>query len=451
MKSLVIANGISGKQTAELLLAKGIAVVYFDLGGSFEAYDLSAVSDDPDELQIFSGTLPTAVLEGVGDVIAADSVQRDDDVIRQLRLMGFKIIGETELAASFDRGKILAVTGTKGKTSATALLGKIIKDRTRNAFIVGEGIGSYADAVCQTTKDSTTVLKVCARDLEASDKFHPAVSAIINIQPYNIGGYESVNDYMNVKERIMANQTAEDHIILNYDDEYTRHIGMKLDGKSDAPKPFFFSVSHELKTGLFLKDGNIVLRDRWGERSLMRTSDISIVGRHNLENAFAAIAMAYRYGVPTDCIIRSCMDFRPVAHRVEYVATKNGVRFYNDSKGTDVSTAINGIEAMDCPTYLIGGGYDSGADYGEWIDSFRGKVRKLVLIGQTREKMASCAQDHGFFDYIYAEDLEEAVRICGSCANPGEAVLLSPACEGRGMYKSFEERGDAFRAIVESL
>ncbi|MCR5687496.1 MAG: UDP-N-acetylmuramoyl-L-alanine--D-glutamate ligase [Lachnospiraceae bacterium] len=450
MKSLVIGNGLSGMPLAELLTAKGVPAVYFDAGGSFESYDMAG-DYDPEELQVYSGTLPAAALEDVGQVIAASDIPMDDPVIKQLRLMGFKVIGEIELAASYDRGRILAVTGTKGKTSATSLLGKIVRDRTRNAFTVGDGIASYADAVCQTTKDSTTVVKTCARDLEAADRLHPAVSAIINIQPSRVSGYESEADYVTVKERILMNQTAEDHIILNYDDPYTRRLGMRLDAGADGPRPFFFSARSELKIGLFLKRGGIILRDRWGERELMKTSELSIVGIHNLENAFAAISMAYRYGIPTDSIIKSCREYVPVAHRVEYVATKNGVRFYNDSKGTDVSTAINGIESMDCPTYLIGGGYDSGADYGDWIDSFRGKVRKLVLIGQTREKMASCAQDHGFFDYIYAEDLEEAVRICGSCANPGEAVLLSPACEGRGMYKSYEERGNAFRAIVESL
>ena len=283
------------------------------------------------------------------------------------------------------------------------------------------------------------------------DRFHPAVSAIINIKPDYPGKYESMSDYINVKERITMNQTSSDHVILNYEDEYTRRFGMRLDERPDAPSPFFFSTERELKVGLFLRGDRIILRDMDREHELMRTSDIMVVGKHNLENAFTAIAMAYKYGIPVGSIVQSCTKFRPVAHRVEYVATKNGVRFYNDSKGTDVGTAINGIRAMDCPTYLIGGGYDSGADYGEWIDSFCGKVRKLVLIGQTREKMASCAKDHGFYDYVYAEDLEEAVSICTSCANPGEAVLLSPACEGRGMYKSFEERGNAFRAIVESL
>ncbi len=451
MNALVVGNARSGIDTANLLVDKGITPVFFDIGDSYEHYDLYSRFSEPEEVLVYSQELPGSVLETISYVVIADAIPTDDEVVKQLRLMGFPVVGETELASSFDRGRILAVTGTKGKTSATTLLGKIVKDRTRNAFIVGDDLGSYADSVCQTTKDSTTIAKVCARDLEVIDGFHPVVSAIINIQPHHTTRYESANEYIAVKERIMMNQTAQDSVVLNYDDAFTRKIGIRLDEGSEGPRPFFFSTMCELKRGLFLKGDSIILRDRWGERELMKTSDLSIVGRHSLENAFAAICMAYKYGIPTDSIIRSCRQFAPVAHRVEYVATKNGVRFYNDSKGTDVSTAINGIEAMDRPTYLIGGGYDTGADYGEWIDSFKGKVRKLVLIGQTRERMASIAQEHGFYDYVYAEDLEEAVSICTSHAHPGDAILLSPACDCRVMYKNFEERGEAFRAIVERL
>lgn len=449
MNTLVVGKGISGIDTAQLLISKGVTPVYFDISDEAGSYELYSRFTDPEEVLIYYGTLPGNVLASIDDVIVADAIPMDDPVVRQLSVMGFSIRGELEVAASYDRGKILAVTGTKGKTSATTLLGKIVKDRTRNEFTVGDDIASYADLVCSTTKDSTTVVKVTARNLETIKSFHPHVSSIINIMPSYVARYESPGEYINVKERIMANQTKDDHIILNYDEEYTRRIGLRLDEQGGV-RPFFFSTQRELKRGLFLKGDSIILRDSWGERKLLNASDLSIVGKHNLENAFTAMAMAYKYGIPTDSIIRSCMEFSPVAHRVEYVATKNGVMFYNDSKGTDVDTAINGIEAMDRPTYLIGGGNDNGGDYGEWIDSFGGKVRKLVLIGQTRERMANVAKAHGFYDYVYAEDLEEAVRICTSHANPGEAILLSPACE-TGAYKSFKERGDAFRAIVEKL
>ena len=450
MKSLVIGNGTDVIAPANLLLAKGVPTVVFDAAASVYPSEIISALISPEDATVYSGTLPVYELADVGDVVLAGDLSPDETIVRQLRGRGHRIIGEFELAASYDRGKLLAITGTKGRTSATALLGKIIKDATRNAFVVEDSV-SYLDAVCSTTKDSTTVAKVSAHHLETMASFRPVVSSIINIKRNYPEDYASYSDYAGVIERIIRNQTPIDYVVLNYEDDETRRFGMEIDDRPDAPVPFFFSTFRELRCGIFVRDNTIVLRDVDMERELMKTSDISMVGRHNLENAFTAIAMAYKYGIPTDSIVRSCIGFGPVAHRVEYIATKNGVKFYNDSKGTDVATAINGIEAMDCPTYLIGGGYDNGADFGDWIDSFRGKVRKLVLIGQTRERMASCAHNHGFYDYVYAEDLNEAVSICTSYANPGEAVLLSPACEDRGVYKSFEELGDAFRMIVESL
>ncbi len=450
MKSLVIGNGIKVVAPANLLLAKGVPVVVFEISAGIYPYEITSNLISTEDVEVYSGSLPVYVLADVGDVILADGMSPDETIVRQLRGRGHRIIGEFELAASYDRGKLLAITGTKGRTSATALLGKIVKDATRNAFVV-EDSASYLDAVCSTTKDSTTVAKVSAYHLETMASFRPIVSSIINIKRNYPEDYASYSDYAGVIERIIRNQTPIDHIVLNYEDDETRRFGIEIDDRPDAPIPFFFSTLRELRCGLFIRNNTIVLRDVDMERELMKTSDISMVGRHNLENAFTAIAMAYKYGISIESIVRSCKGFGPVAHRVEYIATKNGVKFFNDSKGTDVPTAINGIEAMDCPTYLIGGGYDNGADYGEWIESFRGKVRKLVLIGQTRERMASCAHNHGFYDYVYAEDLNEAVSICTSYANPGEAVLLSPACEDHGTYKTFEERGNAFRAIVESL
>ena len=450
MKSLVIGNGLRGTAEGSLLLAKGVSIVYFDYTDSVPAYEIYEKLGTSEDVEVFVGELPVSVLTDVGDVVIGEGISPQETIVKQLRGRGHRIMSELELAASYDRGKILAVTGTKGKTSATALLYKIIKDRTRNAFLVGNEAGSYSDAVCFTTKDSTTVAKVGTSFLQSIESFHPKVSAIINIKrgfPESIGSFD---EYVRLKERICANQTCEDTVVLNYEDDYTRRFGMKLSDIYDGPEPFFFSTQRVLREGLFIRDDKIILGVGESEREVMKTSDLRIVGRHNLENAFCAIAMAYRYGISVDSIARSCAGFVPLAHRVEFVATKNGVNFYNDSKGCDVKTAINGIEAMDRPTYLIGGGYDSGADFGEWIDSFNGKVKKLVLIGQTKERMASAAHSRGFNDYVYADNLEEAVSICTSFANPGEAVLLSPACEV-GTYRNFEERGNAFRSIVERL
>ena len=449
MRTLVIGEGMSVIPAANLLLAKGESCDVFVRDYDIDPADVKDAINSPEEAGVYVGYLPESVLEASTDVVVADDCLYDPALVLELRALGHKVIGEAELSFNYDRGRMVAVAGTKGKTSCTALLGKIIKDRTRNAFVIQEP-ENYADAVYSTTRDSTSIVKMSEKQLEVTDSFHPVVSAIINIKP---GGDNDMpeQEYISLIERVIANQNVKDRVILNYEDDRTRALGMRLDMSPEGPRPFFFSIRRELKRGLFMLGDRIILRDGWGERELMRSSDLKIIGNHNLENAFAAIAAAYKYGIPTDSIIKSCKEFEPVAHRVEYVATKNGVRFYNNSKGTDVGSAINGIEAMDCPTYLIGGGYDDGSDYGALIDSFGDKVRKLVLIGQTKEKMASTAQDHGFYDYIYADNLEEAVSICTCHANPGEAVLLSPACASTGMYRDYEERGNAFRSIVERL
>ncbi len=449
MKTLVIGEGKSVIPAANLLLAKGESCDVFVRDHYMDPDEIISEINSAEEAGVYIGSLPESVLESAASVVVTDDALYDSYLVNELRALGHRVIGEAELTYSYDRGRVVAVAGTKGKTSCTALLGKIIKDKTRNAFIIQDP-ESYADAVYSTTRDSTSIVKMSERQLDVTDVFHPVVSTIINIKP---GGDNDMpqSEYIALIEKVIANQTIKDRVILNYEDDFTRALGMRLDSAAEGPRPFFFSIRRELKRGLFCHKDSIILRDGWGERELMKRSDLKIIGDHNLENAFAAIAAAYKYGIPTDNIIRSCKEFEPVAHRVEYVATKNGVRFYNNSKGEDVDSAINGIEAMDCPTYLIGGGFDDGSDYGDLIDSFGGKVKKFVLIGQTRERMASTAQDHGFYDYIYADNLAEAVSICTCHANPGEAVLLSPACEGRGMFRDYEERGNAFRSIVESL
>ena len=184
---------------------------------------------------------------------------------------------------------------------------------------------------------------------------------------------------------------------------------------------------------------------------VVRMSETNLLGDHNAENIMAAIAMCEAYGVPMDSIVASVKKFKAVEHRIEYVATKRGVDYYNDSKGTNPDAAIKGIKAMNKPTVLIGGGYDKDSTYDEWIDSFEGKVKLLVLIGQTREKIAECAKAHGFTDIVMADTFEEAMDICIKESAPGEAVLLSPACASWGMFPNYEVRGQIFKEIVHPI
>lgn len=451
MKSLVIGSGISGISAANLLAAKGVTPVIFDSNEQLSVDSIKEKLAHPNEAQVYIGYLPGEVIDELDEVVISPGVPIDSPMVNDLRSLGLPIIGEIELAYRYDKGKILAITGTNGKTTTTALLGKIVKDKTQNAFVVGNIGNPYTEAVFSTTKDSTTVAEISSFQLESIVKFHPTVTAILNITPDHLNRHHTMEQYIIEKEKITLNQTADDYVILNYEDEELRKFGEKLKNSQKGPTPVFFSSQRELEEGLYLDGDAIMLKDSGNVQKVITADELNIIGVHNLENAMAAIGMAYKYGIPMEDIVKSCKEFTAVAHRIEFIAEKKGVKYYNDSKGTNVDAAIKGINAMSTPTYLIGGGYDKGVEFDEWIEAFGGKVKKLVLIGQTRDKIAACAKAHGFYDYVFAQDLEEAISICASYANPGEAVLLSPACASWGMFKNYEQRGDMFREIVEKL
>ena len=199
-------------------------------------------------------------------------------------------------------------------------------------------------------------------------------------------------------------------------------------------------------------DGDRIVCRRGGEEiTVLNVKDLNIIGGHNHEDVMAAVAVSLQLGVPMASIRSACLKFQAVEHRIEFVRERFGVRYYNDSKGTNPDAAIQAIRAMPGPTLLIAGGYDKHSEYDEWIESFEGKVRYMVLIGQTRDQIAECAKAHGITDIMYAEDMQEAVQVCASYSNPGDYVLLSPACASWGMFKNYEERGRIFKECVNSL
>ena len=255
-----------------------------------------------------------------------------------------------------------------------------------------------------------------------------------------------MENYIWVKEQVARNQGLGETIVLNYDDVYTRNFGERTNAKV-----MFFSRTNELERGIYLRDETIFIRTVREEIPVLNINDMKLLGMHNVENVMAAIGVAYSYGVPVANIAQTVKNFKAVEHRIEYVEEKYGVKYYNDSKGTNTDAAIKGIKAMNRPTILIGGGYDKQSEYDDWIEAFDGKVKYLILIGQTREKIAECARAHGFQDIILADDLKEAVEISREKAETGDAVLLSPACASWGMFKNFEERGTMFKKYVNEL
>nr|WP_297884186.1 UDP-N-acetylmuramoyl-L-alanine--D-glutamate ligase [uncultured Blautia sp.] len=444
-KVLVFGSGISGIGAAELLGQVGALPVIYD--GKADL-DKEAVLHkiNHKNVEIYAGELPGSVRESLDLVVLSPGVPTNLPLVKSFYDQGLPVWGEVELAYRTGKGRVLAITGTNGKTTTTALLGKIMSDAVESVFVVGNIGTPYTSKSLEMKEDSVTVAEISSFQLETIEAFAPKVSAILNITEDHLNRHHTMEEYIRVKELIVKNQKPEDVCVLNYEDPVLREFG-----KNIVPKTVYFSSEQALDQGIFLDGDKIILRTEQEEILLVKTGDLKLLGRHNYENVMAASAMAYYAGVPVDSIRKSICEFTAVEHRIEYVTEKNGVAYYNDSKGTNPDAAIKGIQAMNRPTWLIGGGYDKGSSYDEWLNSFDGKVRSLVLIGQTKETIRDAAERLGVCPCILCEDLEEAVKVCAENASPGEAVLLSPACASWGQFDNYEQRGDKFKEYVRNL
>lgn len=444
-KVLVFGSGISGIGATRLLEAVGKQVVLYDGNTSLDPEKMKAQIGEGTKAEIVLGELPDEVIESLEMVVMSPGVPTDLPIVNKMREMGIPISGEIELAYTYGKGDVLAITGTNGKTTTTALLGEIMRNHQDSVFVVGNIGNPYTTEALNMKDESVAVAEVSSFQLETIHDFRPRVSAILNITPDHLNRHHTMEAYIAAKEDVAKNQTEEDTCVLNYEDEVTREFGKKV-----KAKVLYFSSQRKLEKGIYLDNGNIVYKDD-EEVVLCHVDELQLLGTHNYENVMAASAMAAAYGVPFETIRKTIKEFAGVAHRIEFVCEKNGVAYYNDSKGTNPDAAIKGIQAMNRKTYLIGGGYDKDSEYEEWIEAFDGKVNKLVLLGQTREKIAQAARRVGFEDIILVDSLEEAVKVCADLAKEGEAVLLSPACASWGMFKNYEERGDKFKEYVKAL
>ena len=444
-KVLVFGSGISGIGAGKLLEQVGASVVLYDGKETLDKEVLKAQLGDDTKAEIILGELSEEVMETLDLVVMSPGVPTDLPVVLKMRDMGIPIWGEVELAYTYGKGDVLAITGTNGKTTTTALLGEIMKNYKESVFVVGNIGNPYTAAALEMREDSVAVAEMSSFQLETIHEFRPKVSAILNITPDHLNRHHTMEAYIKAKEDIAKNQTKEDTCVLNYEDEVTRKIGENV--KANV---LYFSSQRKLDRGIYLDDGNIILRQD-EEILVCNVNELKLLGTHNYENVMAAVAMAAAYGTPMEVIRRTIKEFAGVEHRIEFVREKDGVAYYNDSTGTNPDAAIKGIQAMNRPTVLIGGGYDKDSEYEEWIQAFDGKVKLLVLVGATKEKIAEAAERVGFVSYVMADSFEEAVEKCIEAAEPGDAVLLSPACASWGMFKNYEERGDKFKELVNCL
>lgn len=442
---LVVGSGKSGVAAVNLLSSKGSKIILLEGNINVKKEDIMSKFDEEVKFTLIIGDLPEEVMNKIDIAVLSPGVPTDLPFVITMQEKGIPIWGEIELAYRCGAGKLYAITGTNGKTTTTALTGEIMKECYKDVYVVGNIGMPYTEYADNMTEDSVTVAEVSSFQLETIHKFRPDVSAILNITPDHLNRHHTMECYIQTKARIAQNQTSDQVCVLNYEDKYLREIAEKI--PADV---FWFSSEHILERGIWLEGDDIIYCDK--ERIPVCTiHDMKLLGKHNYENVMAAVAIAMHAGVPIECIRNAVKNFNAVEHRIEYVREVNGVKYYNDSKGTNPDAAIKAVEAMIRPTIVIGGGYDKESTYEEWIASFEGKVKCLILLGETRDKIAKTARKAGFTNIIMVDSLEEAVKESSRQAEDGDAVLLSPACASWDMFKSFEERGTLFKKYVNEL
>lgn len=450
---IIVGTGKSGIGSAVLLEKNDALPVLYDGNENTDKEKVKAVLTEKlgrqTKAEIHTGSFQEVLVEGVTLAVLSPGVPVDADFVVYMKEHNIHIWGEIELAYHFAKGRVLAITGTNGKTTTTSLVGQIMQEYRDSVYIVGNIGNPYTNAAPLMCENTVSVAEISSFQLETIEDFHPQVSAILNITPDHLNRHHTMEKYVAAKEAVAMNQTKDDYCILNYENEYTRNFGDRC-----PAKVLYFSSARRLENGLYYEGEEIYLAvDGMPERLLNVRTDMNLVGVCNIENVMAAIGICVSAGVPMNNILATIRRFVAVEHRIEYVATKKGVVYYNDSKATNTDAAIQGIKAMDRPTVLLGGGYDKGSTYEDWVRCFDGKVKKLVLIGQTREKIAECAVKCGFpkKDILFEETFEAALDTCVREASAGDAVLLSPACASWGMFPNYEVRGSQFKEYVRNL
>lgn len=447
-KVVVVGLARSGLAAAKLLAAKGADVV---------ANDAKSEADLPDAVKELSG-LPNIrlALERSADefareaeaVVISPGVPIDSAFVRIAGERGIPVIGELELGSMFVRAPIVAITGTNGKTTTTALTGLMCKREGFTTHIlgnIGDPLCAHADEI---GPEDVVVLEVSSFQLESIHAFRPKVSVMLNITPDHLNRHHTMEAYTDMKARVFENQRDGDILILNWDDPPTRALAPRA-----KCRVMYFSRREEVPAGCFIRDGRISWRSLDGrELAMGRPEEVRIPGMHNLENALAASAAALAIGVGPMAVRHSLAAFEGVEHRLEFVVETQGVRFINDSKGTNPASSIMAVRAMTLPTVIIAGGCDKHTGFGDFVSSFAGsKVVGMVVVGDTADAIAKEAAAQGFGPVARAQTFRDAVYKAYETARPGYNVLLSPACASFDMFKDFEERGRVFKQIAMEI
>lgn len=445
-KILVVGAARSGIASASFLNEKG-AIVALNDRKPIENWSPEALALKDKGVGLMPGETPGWLLDQIDLLVVSPGVPVKSIPIRYAERAGAEVIGEIELASRYLKGKVVAITGSNGKTTTTTLIGDLL----RNAGLkvqVGGNIGKpLISLVESSSEDGWTVVELSSFQLETITSFHPEVGVVLNVTPNHMDRYESFMDYAAAKHRIFMNQTAADVAVLNADDPVVSSWAGGLRAQIE-----WFSVTNELERGLFLRGGKLNWRSEAGERAIIGRDEMRLRGLHNVENVLAACGAALACGAAPDSLGATVQNFQPVEHRLEFVAEINNVKFYNDSKATSVDATLKALEAFrddKGKVVLILGGRGKQAPYAPLAEVIQEKVRKLILIGEDAPIIEVELGDLAPFEK--ASDMRDAVRRAFNSAEQGDTVLLAPACASFDMFESFEHRGSVFKDEVSRL
>jgi UDP-N-acetylmuramoylalanine--D-glutamate ligase len=444
-KVLVVGLGKSGLAAALFLRRRGAQVTVSDVR-SAEALAKEIPALIEAGIMVESGGHGLLTFRRQDLIVVSPGVPLDTPELAQVKHFGLPVIGELELAARFLKGHALAVTGSNGKTTTTTLLGEILKAGGLPT-LVGGNIGLPVVALIdESTEDTWSVLEVSSFQLETTVQFHPEIAVILNITPDHLDRHGSFENYCAAKERIFAAQTAGDFLVLNADNTPCEEAASRA-----VARVYWFSIEHSVPQGAWLESGYVVYRsaENAAVEKIMPLSGIPLKGAHNVENVLAAVVAARQAGVPAESLRSSVEKFQAVEHRLEFVAARNGVEYYNDSKATNVDATAKAIAAFSGGIHLILGGKDKGSPYTVLSDLLRQRVRAVYTIGAAAAKIESDLR--GAVTIQSCETLDKAVSAAAAAARPGEVVVLAPACSSYDQFDNYEQRGKVFKQLVKEL
>ena len=442
---LVVGLGKSGLSSALFLRGLGAQVTVSDTRSAEAlAKEIPALLDAG--IMVESGGHGLLTFRRQDLIVVSPGIPMDTPEVKQAKAFGLTVIGELELASRFLKGKVVAITGSNGKTTTTTLLGKIFAE-AGEPTLVGGNIGlPVIDLVAKSTADTVSILEVSSFQLETIEAFRPWIAVVLNITPDHLDRHGNFENYAAAKTRITERQEADDFLVLNAEDKPTQMVAAKT-----RAQIYWFSGRRAVKRGAFVHGESIFFLAKEGGKpeAIMPVAEIALKGAHNIENVLSAVCAARLAGIPAEKIRASVAGFKGVEHRLEFVRLLRGVEFYNDSKATNVDAAMKAVTSFAGGIHLIMGGKDKNSDYGAMAELLKERVKIVYTIGSAAEKIEHQLQ--GVVKIVSAETMQAAVAEASKTAVAGDVVLLAPACSSFDQFENYEQRGQVFRQLVNDL